>query len=325
MPFRALRALASPLPDLRDALPPAQALALGTALDLEPPTPHDRFAVPAALLGLLQAAAQRGPVLVVADDAQWLDGASRDALRFVARRKTEAPIGIIAAGRAAATPADGFDVRGLDVLDVPPPHRGPPARCCNGPRPTCPPGVAEELLDAADGNPLALLETPRLLSAEGSRPDAAHRAAAPGRGARGGVRARGRDAAGRHAPRPTVAAAMESGPVRLLLDALGRVGLDEATLARPSGPARSRSTTAGHRGPRGRAFRARAVEGYPARAAGGAARRPGADGPEAGTALFLSPKTIEHHLSAIYRKLGLRSPARSSRRWPSEEREPAAA
>jgi DNA-binding NarL/FixJ family response regulator len=28
---------------------------------------------------------------------------------------------------------------------------------------------------------------------------------------------------------------------------------------------------------------------------------------EVGSALFLSPKTIEHHLSAIYRKLGLRS------------------
>ncbi|WP_201447264.1 helix-turn-helix transcriptional regulator [Conexibacter woesei] len=30
---------------------------------------------------------------------------------------------------------------------------------------------------------------------------------------------------------------------------------------------------------------------------------------DVGSALFLSPKTIEHHLSAIYRKLGLRSRA----------------
>jgi DNA-binding NarL/FixJ family response regulator len=28
---------------------------------------------------------------------------------------------------------------------------------------------------------------------------------------------------------------------------------------------------------------------------------------EVGAALFLSPKTIEHHLSSIYRKLGVRS------------------
>jgi DNA-binding NarL/FixJ family response regulator len=28
---------------------------------------------------------------------------------------------------------------------------------------------------------------------------------------------------------------------------------------------------------------------------------------EVGSALFLSPKTIEHHLSSIYRKLGVRS------------------
>ena len=232
LPFRALRTLVAPLLDLRATLPPAQALALGTALDLEPPTPHDRFAVPAALLGLLQAAAQRGPVLVVADDAQWLDGASRDALRFVARRLPDAPIGIIAAGRAASTPADGFDVRGLDVLDVPPLDRGPARALLQRAAPDVPAGVAEELLDAADGNPLALLETPRLLSPEeragrtpliepprpgeeleaafarevGTLPDATRRAL-------------------------TVAAAMESGPVRLLLDALGRVGLDEGTLA----------------------------------------------------------------------------------------------
>ena len=45
---------------------------------------------------------------------------------------------------------------------------------------------------------------------------------------------------------------------------------------------------------------------------------------EAGTALFLSPKTIEHHLSAIYRKLGLRSRTQLATLL-SEELEPAAA
>ena len=45
---------------------------------------------------------------------------------------------------------------------------------------------------------------------------------------------------------------------------------------------------------------------------------------EVGTALFLSPKTIEHHLSAIYRKLGLRSRTQLATLL-SEELEPAAA
>jgi predicted ATPase len=232
LPFRALHALVAPLLDLRDALPPAQAQALGAAVDLEPPTPHDRFAVPAAVLGLLGIAAQRGPILVVADDAQWLDAASRDALRFVARRLPDAPIGVLAGGRAASTPADGFDVRGIEVLEVEPLDRAPARALLEQAAPDVATSVAEELLDAADGNPLALLETPRLLSAEertGHTP-----LIAPPRPGEELEAAFAREVAGlpEDARRAvTVAAAMESGPVGRLLDALARVGLDETALA----------------------------------------------------------------------------------------------
>jgi predicted ATPase len=46
----------------------------------------DRFAVFVAALSLLSEAAEERPVIAVADDAQWLDAASAEALLFAARR-----------------------------------------------------------------------------------------------------------------------------------------------------------------------------------------------------------------------------------------------
>jgi predicted ATPase len=47
---------------------------------------HDRFTLGAATLGLLSAAAEQAPRLIVVDDAQWLDPVSGDALSFAFRR-----------------------------------------------------------------------------------------------------------------------------------------------------------------------------------------------------------------------------------------------
>ncbi|MGC9974637.1 MAG: helix-turn-helix transcriptional regulator [Gaiellaceae bacterium] len=44
----------------------------------------------------------------------------------------------------------------------------------------------------------------------------------------------------------------------------------------------------------------------------------GATNKEAGAALFLTPKTIEFHLTKIYRKLGLRSRTELARHFAEE-------
>jgi DNA-binding NarL/FixJ family response regulator len=44
---------------------------------------------------------------------------------------------------------------------------------------------------------------------------------------------------------------------------------------------------------------------------------------EVAAAIFLSPKTVEHHLSSIYRKLGIRSRTELARRMASEPTQPA--
>ena len=65
-------------------LPGPQRQALEGALALTPAVERDRFAVGAATLGLLALAAARRPLLLLVDDAQWLDSASLEALLFAA-------------------------------------------------------------------------------------------------------------------------------------------------------------------------------------------------------------------------------------------------
>jgi DNA-binding CsgD family transcriptional regulator len=167
IPFAGLLELLTPLLALRDKIPEVQARALGSALALEPPTPFDRFAVPAGMLSLLAAAAEEQPYLVIADDAQWLDDASRDALIFTARRLGAEGVVLLCAARVGGSASDpvleaftgveALAVSGLDdttaseLLRREAPHRVAD-------------DVAADLIATAHGNPLALTEIPRGLS-----------------------------------------------------------------------------------------------------------------------------------------------------------------
>ena len=81
----AFSGLADLLPDVLpvryDALPAPQRTALRAALLLEDAGREvDPRAVAAALRAVIRAAAERGPVVLVVDDAHWLDGATAHAL-----------------------------------------------------------------------------------------------------------------------------------------------------------------------------------------------------------------------------------------------------
>ena len=99
LPYAGLADLVDPLLDLRERLPPAQSLALGQALALEEGGTPPRFAVPAALLGLLGTAAEDRPVLALIDDAQWIDAPSIEAIVFVARRLRDEGVAMLLATR----------------------------------------------------------------------------------------------------------------------------------------------------------------------------------------------------------------------------------
>ena len=86
LPHAGLHQVLRPIMRLSGGLPAPQAQALEAAFGLAEASAGDRFLVSLASLGLLADAAEERPVLVVVDDAQWLDAPSADALLFVARR-----------------------------------------------------------------------------------------------------------------------------------------------------------------------------------------------------------------------------------------------
>jgi DNA-binding CsgD family transcriptional regulator/tetratricopeptide (TPR) repeat protein len=159
--FAGLHLLCAPLLGRLAGLPRPQAEALRTAFGMsEGPVP-DRFLVGLAVLGLLSEAAGERPLLCVVDDAQWLDQASTQVLAFVARR-----LGAESVGLAFGTRVPGGELAGLPELEV----GGLPeadARALLEAVLTGPVDarVRDEIVAETRGNPLALLELPRGVTA----------------------------------------------------------------------------------------------------------------------------------------------------------------
>jgi DNA-binding CsgD family transcriptional regulator len=124
----------------------------------------DRFAAYAATLSLIGAVAAESPVLVVVDDAHWLDSPSREALAFCARRIGDEPVAILAATRERAPEAARLP--GVGEVLVEPLGEAEAREVLASATAGSPlaPQVAREVLAAAGGNPLALVELPRAMS-----------------------------------------------------------------------------------------------------------------------------------------------------------------
>jgi DNA-binding CsgD family transcriptional regulator len=91
-------------PSAVDDLPEPQRQALMVARHGAVPA-HGSIApgtVAAALLGILRRRALAGPLLVLVDDVQWLDSATRSALTYAVRRCEGLPVGILASLRGDA-------------------------------------------------------------------------------------------------------------------------------------------------------------------------------------------------------------------------------
>jgi AAA ATPase domain len=159
--FAALHRLCAPLLDRLDRLPAPQRHALETTFGLSAGAVPDRFFVGLAVLGLLSEVSEDRPLLCVIDDAQWLDRASAQAFAFVARRLLADSVAILFAARERS---DEFArlpelvVEGLGDADA----RALLASAIPG---RLDERVADSLQAETGGNPLALLELPRGLSA----------------------------------------------------------------------------------------------------------------------------------------------------------------
>jgi DNA-binding CsgD family transcriptional regulator len=163
LPFAGLHQLCAPMLDRLDGLPPPQQRALRVALGLASGDPPDRFLVALGALTLLSETAEEEPVVCFIDDAQWLDGASRQVLGFVARRLLAEPVAIVFAVRE---PSSDTELAGLPELLL----GGLDDEDSRSLLSTVIPGrlderVRDRIVAETRGNPLALLELPRGLSA----------------------------------------------------------------------------------------------------------------------------------------------------------------
>ena len=123
----------------------------------------DRLVLFSATLAMLRQAAADHPLLVVVDDAQWLDRASALALGFVGRRLAGTRVGMLAGLRLDA---EGFfDAGGLTELVVRPLDEASAAALVQACFPVLAVRVRQRVLAEAEGYPLALLELPAELSA----------------------------------------------------------------------------------------------------------------------------------------------------------------
>jgi DNA-binding CsgD family transcriptional regulator/tetratricopeptide (TPR) repeat protein len=159
--YAGLHQLSASLLDRVERLPAPQRQALEVVYGQSAGAVPDRFLVGLAVLSLLSDAAEPRPILCLVDDAQWLDRASALTLAFVARRLLAERVGIVFAARAP-----GAELAHLPELEV----RGllrDDARALLGEAAwlRLDEAVSDRIVAETHGNPLALLELPRSLSA----------------------------------------------------------------------------------------------------------------------------------------------------------------
>ncbi len=147
------------LNDLEE-LPGPQRDALGTAFGMSSGPPPDRFLVGLAVLSLLSMVGDQQPVFCIVDDAQWLDQASAQTLAFVARRLLAEHVGVVFAVREPSEHA----LSGLPDLLIEGLSGADPRALLDSVI-TVDDRVRDRIVAETRGNPLALLELPRGLTA----------------------------------------------------------------------------------------------------------------------------------------------------------------
>lgn len=163
--FCGLTDLASELSVTVGHLPGVQRRALEFALGSGASgEPVDRFSVFSAARGLFElAAAERGGLVVVVDDLQWLDEDSRAALFFVARRAQGHPLAFVFAERTGeGVPAEVPGARAIELDGLPATEAD---QLLRQHAPASSSDVRHTLIGSLGGNPLALLESASTLNA----------------------------------------------------------------------------------------------------------------------------------------------------------------
>ncbi|HUE69036.1 MAG TPA: ATP-binding protein, partial [Candidatus Acidoferrum sp.] len=158
--FGSLQQLLRPVRSQAARLPATHHAVLDAALGIGDDQPPEHFRIALAVLDLLSEAAADGPLLLVAEDAHWLDQPSVDVLSFVARRLQSDPIVLLAAACAACpTP---FGAGALPELRLQPLDPESATRLLEDSGDHLSARERSRILREAAGNPLALVELPSI-------------------------------------------------------------------------------------------------------------------------------------------------------------------
>src|SRR5215207_1033561 len=156
--FGGLQQLLRPVRSHAAGLTAAHRAVLDAALGVGDDRPPEHLRIALAVLDLLSDASTDSPLLLVAEDAHWLDQPSVDVLSFVARRLESDPIVLVAAAREGYPTV--FSSGELPELRLQPLDPESATRLLADRGHHLPPAERSHILREAAGNPLALVELP---------------------------------------------------------------------------------------------------------------------------------------------------------------------
>jgi len=164
--FGGLHRLLLPFLDRLDRLPDPQRRALDVAFGAIEGDAPDVFLIGLATLGVVTERDSSTPLLLVVDDAHWLDPSSAEVLTFVARRLEMEPVVLLFAVRDGIPST--FEEADLPELNVPglDDDASYALLMMNGA--TLTEELQTQVLAQAAGNPLALIELPTAAAAQGT-------------------------------------------------------------------------------------------------------------------------------------------------------------
>jgi DNA-binding CsgD family transcriptional regulator len=151
--------LLQPLLPLAHLIPEPRQAALRVAFGIAVGPPPEPFALGMATLDLLVDAAAEQPLLVVAEDLQWLDPATVGVLRFIGRRLEHDPVVLLATTRDDEP--DPLHGAATCLLDLGPLGADDSRRLLASVAPGLSTAAQARVLRVAEGNPLALVELPK--------------------------------------------------------------------------------------------------------------------------------------------------------------------
>jgi DNA-binding CsgD family transcriptional regulator len=161
LPFAGLHQLLRPVRDRASELRDVQRAALDAAFGLTHEAAPEHFRIAMAVLDLFSDVATAAPLLVLVEDAHWLDRPTADVLAFVARRIESDPIVVLVAIREGYRSAFGeADLPELKVVAL---DDMTAAALLDASTPGLPAATHISVLREAAGNPLAILELPAVI------------------------------------------------------------------------------------------------------------------------------------------------------------------